>query len=202
MSTDTDPPEIRRVLRHELVAIRGQWVWLLALGLILAVVGTLAIGAPFIASLATALTIGALLLAGGVAQCVGAFWTRDWSGFFLMLLMGVLYIVIGLLFLNRPVSALEALTLLLACSLMVSGVFRIAGSLMHRFPHWGWIFFGGVLNLVLGVMIWQQWPFSGFWVIGLFVGIDMIFSGWTWIMLALRLKKLPGPRTTTTTAMA
>ena len=111
-----------------------------------------------------------------------------------MLLMGVLYIVVGLLFLNRPVSALEALTLLLACSLMVSGVFRIVGSLLDRFPHWGWIFFGGVLNLVLGLMIWQQWPVSGFWVIGLFVGIDMIFNGWTWIMLALRLKQLPAGR--------
>ena len=156
------------------------------------------IGAPFIASLATALTLGALLVAGGIAQLIGAFWTRDWSGFFLMLLMGLLYVVVGLLFLNRPVSALEALTLLLACSLMVSGVFRIVGSLLHRFPHWSYIFFGGALNLVLGLMIWLQWPFSGFWVIGLFVGIDMIFNGWTWIMLALRLKKLPAHTRTTT----
>jgi uncharacterized membrane protein HdeD (DUF308 family) len=112
--------------------------------------------------------------------------------------MGLLYVVVGLLFLNRPLSAIEAMTLLLACALIVSGVFRIIGSLLHRFPHWGWIFFGGVLNLVLGLMIWQQWPVSGFWVIGLFVGIDMIFNGWTWIMLALRLKKLPVRASTTT----
>lgn len=196
MSTGTEFREVRRVLRHELEVIRGQWVWLLVLGIVLVVAGTLAIGAPLVASLATAMVIGALLLVGGAAQCVGSFWTRDWSGFFLMLLMGVLYIVVGLLFLNRPVSALEALTLLLACSLMVSGVFRIVGSLTQRFPHWGWIFFGGVLDLVLGILIWQQWPFSGFWVIGLFVGIDMIFNGWTWIMLALRLKNLPRPSST------
>ena len=88
---------------------------------------------------------------GGVAQLVGSFWTRDWSGFFLMFLMGVLYIVVGLLFLERPVSALEALTLLLACSLIVSGIFRIVGSLMSRFPQWGWVFVGGVINLVLGI---------------------------------------------------
>ncbi|MGC8642883.1 MAG: HdeD family acid-resistance protein, partial [Isosphaeraceae bacterium] len=80
---------------------------------------------------------------------------------------------------------------LLACALMVGGVCRIVGSLVHRFPHWGWICAGGVLNLILGTLIWQQWPLSGFWVIGLFVGIDMIFNGWTWIMLALRLKQLP-----------
>ena len=132
-----------------------------------------------------------LLLVGGAAQLVGSFWTRDWSGFFLMFLMGVLYIVVGLLFLERPVSALEALTLLLACSLIVSGIFRIVGSLMSRFPQWGWVSFGGVLNLLLGIMIWRQWPVASFWVIGLFVGIDMIFNGWTWVMLALRLKSLP-----------
>jgi uncharacterized membrane protein HdeD (DUF308 family) len=191
MSTPTEIPEIRRTLRHELEVIRGQWVWLLTLGIVLVVVGTLAIGAPFIASLATALTIGALLLVGGAAQLVGAFWTRDWSGFFLMFLMGVLYIVVGLLFLERPVSALEVLTLLLACSLIVSGIFRIVGSLMSRFPQWGWVCVGGVINLLLGILIWRQWPVTGLWVIGLFVGIDMIFNGWTWIMLALRLKSLP-----------
>jgi uncharacterized membrane protein HdeD (DUF308 family) len=202
MSTASDLRDARRVLRHELEAIRGHWAWLLALGIVLVVVGTLAVGAPFVASLATALALGALLVAGGIAQLIGAFWTRDWSGFFLMLLMGLLYVVVGLLFLNRPVSAIEALTLLLACSLIVSGVFRIIGSLLHRFPHWGWIFFGGVLNLALGLMIWLQWPVSGLWVIGLFVGIDMIFNGWTWIMLALRLKKLPGhTRTTTATTV-
>jgi uncharacterized membrane protein HdeD (DUF308 family) len=201
VSTGADLRAIRRVLRHELEAIQGQWGWLLALGIILVVVGTIAIGMPLLTSLATALTIGALLLVGGVTQLVGAFWTRDWSGFFLMLLMGVLYVVVGLLFLRSPGEALLALTLLLACSLMVSGVLRIVGSLMYRFPHWGWIFFGGILNLILGILIWQQWPLS-LLVIGLFVGIDMIWSGWTWIMLALRLKNLPRHITTTTTTMA
>jgi uncharacterized membrane protein HdeD (DUF308 family) len=179
-------------LRHELESIRREWGWLLGLGVVLVIVGTLAIGAPFVASLATALTIGVLLLLAGLAQLVGAFWTRDWSAFFLVLLIGVLYAVLGLLFLNRPISALEVLTLLLACSLMVSGAIRIVGSLLYRFPHWGWILSGGILNLALGIMIWLQWPLSGFWIIGLFVGIDMIFGGWTWIMLALRLKNLPG----------
>src|SRR3954452_15918332 len=98
MSTPVEVPGIRRTLRHELEVIRGQWAWLLALGIVLVVVGTLAIGAPFVALLATALTLGILLVAGGIAQLVGAFWTRDWSGFFLMLLMGLLYVVVGLLF--------------------------------------------------------------------------------------------------------
>ncbi len=193
MSAGAEFGDIRRVLRHELEAIRGQWVWLLVLGIVLVILGTIAIGMPLLTTLATAVTIGIVLLIGGGAQLVGAFWTREWSGFFLMLLMGVLYIVLGILFIRQPLEAAEALTLLIACMLMVSGAFRIVGSLMHRFSHWGWVFVGGLLNLVLGIMIWLQLPFSGFWVIGVFVGIDMLFTGWTWIMLALRLRRLPKP---------
>ena len=199
MSTPAEVRLARRVLRHELEAIRAHWAWFLTLGIILIVVGTIAVGMPFVASLATAVTFGALLFVGGVAQLVGAFWTRDWSGFFLSLLMGILYLVLGLFFLRDPGEGLLAMTLLLACVLMVGGLFRIIGSLMYRFPHWGWTLVGGIINLVLGVMIWQQWPVSGLWVIGLFVGIDLIFTGWTWVMLALAVKKVgPVPQATRT----
>jgi uncharacterized membrane protein HdeD (DUF308 family) len=189
MSTPAEVRLARRVLRHELEAIRANWVWFLALGIILIVIGTIAVGMPFVASLATAVTFGALLLVGGIAQLAGAFWTRDWSGFFLSLLMGVLYVVLGLFFVRDPGDALLAMTLLLACMLMVGGLFRIIGSVMYQFPHWGWTLVGGIINLILGIMIWQQWPVSGLWVIGLFVGIDLIFTGWTWVMLALAVRK-------------
>jgi uncharacterized membrane protein HdeD (DUF308 family) len=194
MSTPAEARLARRILRHELEAIKGHWASFLALGIILIIVGTIAVGMPFVASLATAVTFGALLLVGGIAQLVGAFWTRDWSGFFLSLLMGVLYLVLGLFFLRDPGDAVLAMTLLLACVLMVGGLFRIIGSAMYQFPHWGWTLVGGIINLVLGIMIWQQWPVSGLWVIGLFVGIDLMFTGWTWVMLALAVKKV-GPRT-------
>jgi uncharacterized membrane protein HdeD (DUF308 family) len=195
MSTTT-PAEVRlvrRALRHELQAIQGNWGWVLALGLILIVLGTIALAMPFLASLATAMAFGVILLTGGIAQLVGAFWTRDWSGFFLSLLMGILYFVLGLLFVRDPGDALLAMTLLLACTLLVGGLFRIVGSLMFRFPHWGWILAGGVINLMLGILIWLQWPVSGLWVIGLFVGIDLIYTGWTWAILSLALKNLAQP---------
>jgi len=197
MSTPAEVRLARRVLRHELEAIQGNWGWILALGTILIVVGTIAVAMPFVASLASAVAFGALLLLAGITQLVGAFWTRDWSGFFLSLLMGVLYLVLGVLFLRDPGDALLAMTLLLACVLMVGGLFRIIGSLMYQFPHWGWTLAGGIINLILGIMIWQQWPISGLWVIGLFVGIDLIFTGWTWVMLSLAVKNL-GPRTKVT----
>jgi uncharacterized membrane protein HdeD (DUF308 family) len=190
MSTSAEVRLARRVLRHELEAIRGNWGWLLALGIVLVVVGTGAVAAPFIASLASAVAFGVLLLMGGIAQLVGAFWTRDWSGFFLTLLMGVVYAVLGVLFLRAPGDALLAMTLLLACGLMVGGLFRIIGSLMFQFPHWGWTLAGGVINLLLGTYIYSQWPLDSFIVIGLFVGIDLIFTGWTWVMLAFAVKNL------------
>ena len=189
MSTPAEVRLARRVLRHELEAIRAHWVAFVTLGIILIVVGTIAMAMPLVASLATAVTFGVLLLIGGVAQLAGAFWTRDWSGFLLSLLMGVLYAVLGLFFLRDPGDALLAMTLLLACVLMVGGLFRIIGSVMYQFPHWGWVLVGGIINLALGIMIWQQWPVSGLWVIGLVVGIDLIFTGWTWVMLALAVKK-------------
>ncbi len=197
MSTPAEIRLARRVLRHELAAIRASWFWFLILGIILIVVGTVAVAMPFVASVATAVAFGVLLLVGGIAQLAGAFWTRDWSGFFLSLLMGVLYVVLGLLFVRDPGDAMVAMTLLLACVLMVGGLFRVIGSLMYQFPHWGWTLAGGIINLVLGIMIWQQWPFSGLWVIGLFVGIDLIFTGWTWVMLALAIKSVRPEKTIT-----
>jgi uncharacterized membrane protein HdeD (DUF308 family) len=188
MSTPAEIRLARRVMRHELEAIQGNWVWFLALGIILIVVGTLAVAMPLWATLTTALAFGVLLLMGGVAQLIGAFWTREWSGFFLVLLMGVLYLVLGVMFLRHPGEALVAMTLLLTCGLMVSGLFRIIGSLMYRFPHWGWTLAGGVINLLLGIYIYSQWPLDSFFVLGLFVGIDLIFTGWTWVMLSLAIK--------------
>jgi len=116
---------LRPELHHELKALRGDWSWLVLLGVALVVLGTVAFGSVVIALLAAAMAIGVLLLLGGAAEAVGAFWCRCWSGSFLALLSGVLSIVVGLLFLWAPVGALAALTLLVACFLMVG---RISGS--------------------------------------------------------------------------
>jgi uncharacterized membrane protein HdeD (DUF308 family) len=178
-------------LRHGLSALRGNWFWFVLLGIALVVLGTVALSAVVIASLAAAVILGSLILVGGVAETLGAFWCRGWSGFFLHLLSGVLAIVIGILFLRAPVAELLALTLLVACYLMVGGVFKIVAVLCYRFAAWGWPLVSGIIDVVLGVMIWQQWPASALWVIGLFVGINMIFRGFNWIGLGLALRSLP-----------
>jgi uncharacterized membrane protein HdeD (DUF308 family) len=190
MSTGPDHPFAAQ-LRHELNALRGQWFWFVLLGIALVVLGIIALGSVVIASLAAAVAIGTLLLLGGVAETLGAFWCRGWSGFFLHLLSGVLSIVIGVLFLRAPVGALLALTLLLASFLMVGGIFKIVAALSYRFAAWGWPLLSGIIDLILGVMIWLEWPASALWVIGLFVGINLVFRGINWIGLGLSLRALP-----------
>ena len=134
MSTPAEVRLARRVLRHSLKpsGVTGLGLWLV--GAILIIVGTVAVAMPIVSTLASAVVFGSLLLLGGIAQLVGAFWTRDWSGFFISLLMGVLYVVLGMMFLRQPIEAVEAMTLFLACALMVGGLFRIIGSLCTVFP--------------------------------------------------------------------
>ena len=129
-----------------------------------------------------------LLLAAGLAEAVGAFWCRGWSGVFLHLLSGVLSIVVGGLFLGAPVDAALALTLLLACLLTVGGVFKITAALSYRFEAWGWPLVSGIIDLILGVLIWMEWPASALWVLGLFVGISLVFRGFNWIGLGVTLR--------------
>jgi uncharacterized membrane protein HdeD (DUF308 family) len=192
MSAIYDRP-LEAELRHGLTALRGNWVWFVALGVSMVVLGILALGSVVIASLATAVTIGVLLILSGAAEMVGAFWCRAWSGFFLHLLSGLLAVVVGLLFIRAPVGALLALTLLVATLLMVEGIFKIVAALSYRLYGWVWVLVSGVIDLVLGVLIWQGLPASALWVIGLFVGINIIFRGIEWITLGLALRSLPKP---------
>ena len=171
--------------------LRRNWGWLLAWGLALVVIGLLAIGFSFSATLGTVVAFGVLSMTGGVAEIVGSFWARQWGGLVLKLLAGVLYIVVGMLMVAHPIGAAAGLTLMIAAALLVSGLLRIIVAVMHRFSGWPWVVLNGVITLVLGVMIWRQWPESALWVIGLFLGIDLVFSGWTWVMLALAARSIP-----------
>lgn len=152
--------------------------------------GTISLGAVVIASLATAVAIGCLMLFGGAAETVGAFFTHRWSGFFFHVLSGILSLVVGFLFLRAPVDALLVLTMLLACLLMVSGIFKIVAASSYRFSAWGWPLVGGIIDLILGIMICVQWPTSAFWMIGMFLGINLMFRRFNWIGLGMALHTL------------
>ena len=180
----------RAALRHELDALRGDWLWFVSLGIGLVVLGAIALSSMAIASLATAVALGVLILVSGAAETLGAFWCRAWSGFTLHLLSGLLSMVVGVMFLRAPVGALATLTLLVACFLIVGGAFKIVAATSCQFSAWGWPLASGLIDVILGIMIWQEWPASSFWVIGLFVGINLVFRGFNWVVLGLSLRTL------------
>ncbi|MCI0492273.1 MAG: HdeD family acid-resistance protein [Planctomycetes bacterium] len=177
--------------QHELQAFRDQWWCFLALGVALVIFGSIAIAYPAITSIAVTVLLGFLVLASGIAQIVSSFWAGKWSGMLLHLLIGLLYTIIGLMVVETPVKSTASLTLLIAIFLIVAGVFRIAVALAERFTNWGWVLLNGGVTLLLGMLILRQGKEFGpslLWFIGLFVGIEMIFNGWSWIMLALGLR--------------
>jgi len=167
---------------------RKNWGCFLALGIVQIVAGMLAVSFAFSATVASVVTLGVLLLVASGAQVGAAIWARDWSGFFLFLLVGILYAVAGFFTLQQPVLAAESLTLMLAAAFLVGGVFRIIVALVERFPSWSWVLANGVITVLLGITIWQQWPASGLWVIGMFVGIDLIVNGVTWLILGVSVR--------------
>jgi len=187
---DALPPEVA----HELSALRHDWWWFMVLGLGLVLLGSLAIGSAYLVSIVTVVFFGLLMLIGGIALLVSSFWAGHWSGFLVHLLIGLLYVVTGLFVIDVPKESAEFLTLLLAMMFFIGGLFRIVASLRLRFPMWGWSLLNGVISLLLGVLIYKQWPASGDWVIGLFVGIELIFNGWVWVMMSLALRALPGKK--------
>lgn len=177
--------------RVGLLELKKKWGWFVALGILLVILGTLGIGSAFVTTLATVVFIGSLMLIAGVAQIISAFSVKGWGGFFVDLLSGVLYAVTGFLVIQHPLAAITTLTLLIAMMLIFGGIFRIALAVMVRFPNWSWMLLHGVITLALGISIWNKWPEDSLWVIGLFVGIDMLFNGWSLVMLGFAAKGLP-----------
>lgn len=182
------------VLSTEMACLRKSSFWLLVLGVLLIVVGLVAISSTFIATLATVVILGALLMVGGAVEIVDAFLGRGWRGFWMHLLGGILYLTLGFLMVQRPLAAAAIFTLMLATAFFVGGLFRIIVALSERFYGWGWVLLNGVITLVLGILIWRQWPEAAFWVIGLFVGIDMVLDGWSLVITVLTIRGIAAQR--------
>jgi uncharacterized membrane protein HdeD (DUF308 family) len=170
--------------------LKKRWMWFVGLGVVLIVLGVIALGASVFVTLASMLLIGWLLIGGGVLEVIHAFACKEWSGFFIDLLTGLLYVAVGFMIVANPEISAVSLTLLIALFLIFGGIFKIAVAIINRYEHWVWLLLYGVVTLALGISIWRQWPLSGLWVVGLFVGIDMILNGWSLVMLGLVAKRL------------
>jgi uncharacterized membrane protein HdeD (DUF308 family) len=178
---------LRSVTLHVLQAIRGEWAWPAVLGMSLIVLGTILVGSP----VATVTTLGVLILLGGAAEMVGPFWCREWSGFYLALLSGALGVMLGLLLLSDPTDEGITLTILLASFLVVEGFFKAVAAIAHRFESWGWLLLSGVIDVVLGIVIWRELLSSRLSILGVLVGISLIFRGVSWLMVGFALNRLP-----------
>jgi uncharacterized membrane protein HdeD (DUF308 family) len=163
--------------------------WVIGLGVALAILGLVALGASVVTTVLSIGVLGLLLVIGGVIQIVQAFYAPRWSGFFLSALAGVLYLVVGGLTVARPVESAVMLTLLLAGFFLVNGLFRLVVAPVLRMRNWGWVMASGIISVLLGIGIWAQWPVSGLWVIGAFVGIEMVVYGVSLVMLGLALRR-------------
>jgi len=178
-----------------LAAIRQHSGWFIALGVVQILVGMLAIGSPYIATLASAVFLGWLLIVAGVFQGVQAFRARAWQGFLLHFLGAALYLVAGVLVVTRPAAGALTLTLILAIFLTVEGVSRaVLAFRLRDHPGWAGLLVGGVLGAILGVMIWLKWPSSGLWALGLLIGVNLIFNGFCLIAIASAAKRSDQPQ--------
>jgi len=186
-----EPGPVTVIIAADVQAIRDNWGWFLLLGLLQIGVGTAAILMANLATLASMIVIGFLALLSGCVQLASAIWGYGWSGSFQHVIVGVLYLVFGLIVVSRPVLAAEVFTLVLAALLLVGGAMKIAVSLAVRFHQWIWIFVSGMITLLLGIIIMSGWPGSSFWVIGTFIGVELLLTGWTWVILALGLRNIP-----------
>lgn len=159
---------------------------LLAVGIILIIAGIAAIAMPLVATLAIELLIGWIFVLTGILQMVYSFWSKMWGRFSLRFLTGLLYLAAGVLLLVYPLRGALTLTLLLALLFILEGLCKvIASALNSAMPNWGWMFFSGILALIIGGLIWAQWPSSAAWAIGLLAGVNILFRGWALTMNAL-----------------
>jgi uncharacterized membrane protein HdeD (DUF308 family) len=175
----------------EFNALRHKWGWLLVLGLSMVILGTVALIIAPAATLGTVLVLGWLLVVSGVVEAIQAFRVRKWTGIFLHLIGGVLGILVGLLIVTHPVAGALVWTLLFASFFTAIGLFRLVAAIRLKFPNWGWAAFDGAVTLVLGTLLWTDWPGSGLWFLGFAVGVSLLLRGWSYVMFAIAVRSVP-----------
>jgi len=180
-----------KLIEQELTHIQKHWGWFLVLGILLIVGGVAAIAFPILSSVGAVIVLGIILIVSGIFTIVGAFWAGKWSAFLLQVLIGILYLIAGIVMDDLPLQSMEVLSLFMAAFFIVAGVFRVVVALAERFPKWGWALLNGVVTLLVGLIILESYPISALWAIGVLVGVELLFNGWTWVMLSLALRDAP-----------
>jgi uncharacterized membrane protein HdeD (DUF308 family) len=183
----------------EVRSIEGMRGWFVALGIGLMILGFIALGAIVFTTWFSVILLGALLLAAGIGVAIHAARAPAWGPFLLQLSNGVLIGILGAVILARPAAAAAALTLVVGAFMLVSGFGRILIALASRPTGWGLLLFGGIVAGLLGLVLLMEWPLSGLWAIGLFVGVDLVFYGAWFLATGLSRRAVVGQRTATVT---
>lgn len=169
--------------------LRKRWPFFLAMGIVLIVLGILAIIYAKASTIVAIDILGIFLLIGGISLFVNAYQGRKWKGAILVALLGILSIVVGGICIAKPHAAASGVTLLLAAFFLVGGLFRMITALAYRFDYSGLWFLNGLVAFILGIIIVTQWPMDAFWIVGMFIGINLIMDGCSWTAVALAAKR-------------
>jgi uncharacterized membrane protein HdeD (DUF308 family) len=174
----------------DMAPLRAGSGWIIALGVVYVIAGFIALGSVVMATVASVFVVGVMMIIAGVAEVFNAFQIKSWGKFLVWALLGVLYIIAGFFAFENPLLAAAVLTLVLGASLVASGLVRIflAFSMKRESP-WIWVALSGVITLLLGGIILAHWPVSSVYTLGIFLGIDLIFAGASWIGLGFGLRR-------------
>src|SRR5437773_6263210 len=183
----TTQPDIDGIRRQIAATIHGHWKLALAEGILLMVFGLLAVAMPNIATLAVEIFVGWLFFIAGIFRAVSVWQARRMPGFGWSMLSALLAVLLGLILILRPLAGVLTLTMVLIAFFILEGITAIVIAVQHRehLKSWGWVLFSGIIDLLLAYLIWQGWPSSASWAIGLLVGINMLFLGLSLVMTAL-----------------
>jgi uncharacterized membrane protein HdeD (DUF308 family) len=149
------------------------------------ILGVVALGSVVATTAASAFVLGILVVIAGFAQLVGAFSAGSWGSGIARAVVGILYVIGGWWLITQPLVGAVTLTLIIGVMLVVVGIARLIIALVERLPGWPWWVVGGVASAVLGGLLLAQWPVSGLFAIGLFIGLDLIIAGVSWIVAAI-----------------
>jgi uncharacterized membrane protein HdeD (DUF308 family) len=192
----SEKSEIQRMQSAVTESLHAHWVMFLIEGIVLIVLGLMAIAVPLLATLAVAILIGWLLLISGGLGLITSIWMRRAPGFLWSLFSAILGIVAGVMLLRWPLSGALSLTVILTAFLCVEGIFSILYALEHKRDlsgRWGMLLLSGIVDLILAAMIFLGLPATAAWAIGLLVGINLVFGGSALAAMALHARKI-GPR--------
>jgi len=169
--------------------LQKHWRLFCAEGVFFVILGTLAIIVPHVFTLGIILFLGWLLLFGGVFQIIRAISIIHMPGFSLWFSIGLLQAFIGYFLVTEPTQGSLTITLLFTMFFAIEGLIKISFALLMRpLPHWGLMLFSGITALLLAIVVWAGWPQTGLWVLGLLLGINMVFVGWSLIQISLHHK--------------